>query len=136
MRNDALDEVATTTVTPVNTEVGQGIKKRRTRLGMSVKALAEAARIDRGRLAAIERGDNNVRPTTLGAVESALDRLEREMGMDDGEGVEGDDAVEFRVAGNFGVDVVVKGPVRDLEALEASVARLVQQMQTERERDR
>lgn len=114
-------------------EAGERIKARRVKLGMSVKGLAERANIDRGRLAAIEAGDATVRPATVGAVESALDRLEQEMGMDDPPiraiGNPEDDLVEFTIEGNFGVRAVVKGPVRDLDALQAAVAKLVQDMQ-------
>lgn len=117
---------------PVNdAETGRRIRERRTRLGMTVKALAERAGVDRGRLAKLEAGDLHVRSTTIGAVEGALDRLEHEMGMD----IPSDDSgvVEFRVSGNFGVDVVVKGPVSNLEALEAAVSRLVSRMQAEQQ---
>jgi hypothetical protein len=41
--------------------------------------------------------------------------------------------VEFRVSGNFGVDVVLKGPVDDLPAMEAAVNRLVERMQNEKQ---
>lgn len=111
----------------VESDLGQNIEERRIKLGMSRKGLAEAAGVDRGRLAAAEAGNPAVRPTTLRAITSTLDRLEQEMGMDDPE----DDLVEFRVSGNFGVDVVVKGPVRDMQALEESVARIVRRMQSD-----
>jgi hypothetical protein len=39
------------------------------------------------------------------------------------------DLVEFQVAGNFGVRVVVKGPVRDRRELEETVMRLIGRMQ-------
>ena len=106
---------------------GAGIMARRIRLGMSVKALAEQSHVDRGRLTALEKGDPTVRQSTIGAVTATLDRLEQEMGLEPATG--SGDTVEFHVGGNFGVDVVVKGPVRDLAALEASVARLIAQMQ-------
>lgn len=110
-------------------EVGHRIRDRRLALGLSVKALAERARVDRGRLAKLEAGDLSIRAATIGAVQSALDRLEREMGMDVTPVDDGGGEVEFRVSGNFGVDVVVKGPVENLDALEASVNRLIVRMQ-------
>lgn len=39
-----------------------------------------------------------------------------------------DDLVEFSVEGNFGVRAVVKGPVRDIEALREAVAKLIADM--------
>lgn len=116
------------TVLAVDDETAASVKARRTRLGMSVQALAKEAHVDRGRLAALEKGDPSVRSSTIGAVESALTRLEQEIGMDAPSTASNE--IEFRVSGNFGVDVVVRGPVTDLAALEASVARLVSQMQS------
>lgn len=116
------------TVLAVDDETAASVKARRTRLGMSVQALAREAHVDRGRLAALEKGDPSVRSSTIGAVEAALSRLEQEIGMDAPSTASNE--IEFRVSGNFGVDVVVRGPVTDLAALEASVARLVSQMQS------
>lgn len=110
-------------------ETGAGIMGRRIRLGMSVKALAEQSHVDRGRLTALEKGDPTVRQSTIGAVVATLDRLEQEMGLEPPAGTSSGEMVEFHVGGNFGVDVVVKGPVRDLAALEESVARLIARMQ-------
>lgn len=108
---------------------GQEIARRRTALGMSVSALSEQSGIDRGTVKKIEADAAGVRDSSIGAVRSALDRLEDEAGMDLPTQV-GEGLVEFRVSGNFGVDVVVSGPVRDLDALERSVAKLVREMRT------
>lgn len=42
-----------------------------------------------------------------------------------------EDLVEFTVEGNFGVRAVVKGPVRDMDALQAAVSKLIAGMQTD-----
>ena len=103
---------------------GASIAARRKGLGLSVKALAERAGVDRGRLAAIEDGAA-ARSSTIGAIEAALDRLEGEMsGPYDDAGT----TVTFRLAGNFGVDVTVQGPVANLTELEESVSRLIRDM--------
>ena len=115
----------------VSARRGESIRARRVKLGMGVKPLAMRAGVDRGTLAAIEAGDDRARETSIAAVERALDLLEQEMGAEPAAEVSAD-IVEFRVAGNFGVDVVVKGPIRDMEALEASVARLVERLAVER----
>lgn len=118
------------TFDPVGAGRADRIRERRVRLGISVKALALRAGVDRGTLAALEAGDERVRDSTYGTVERALDSLEQEMGVDpSGVG----DLVEFRVSGDFGVDVVVKGPVRDMAAMEESVARLLARIQSGRE---
>ena len=118
---------AAATLEDVDVGMGARIKARRTALGISVKALAERAGVDRGRLAALEAGDPTIRETTVGAVERALAQLEHEMGMDPrdlGEGL-----VEFVVEGNFGVRAVVKGPVGDIAKLQAAAEGLVERMQ-------
>ena len=105
-------------------QAAEAVQLRRLALGMSVKALAKHAGIDRGRLAALESG-HSVRPTTLAAVTRALDEIEEEVsGPYDAEhGV-----VTFRLKGNFGVDVTLQGPVDNLDELEASVTRLMTSM--------
>ena len=103
---------------------GARIRQRRERLGMSVRSLATEAGVDRSRIAAVESGQG-VRAATVGAIESALDRLEEEVSgpYDSEHGV-----VTFRLKGNFGVDVTLQGPVDNLDELEASVTRLMTTM--------
>lgn len=43
----------------------------------------------------------------------------------------GDELVEFRVSGAFGVQAVVRGPIRDIDALQAAVSNLIAGMRTE-----
>lgn len=42
-----------------------------------------------------------------------------------------DELVEFRVSGSFGVQAVVRGPIRDIDALQAAVSKLIADMRTE-----
>lgn len=42
-----------------------------------------------------------------------------------------DDLVEFAVEGNFGVRAVVKGPIRNMDALQEAVSKLIAGMQIE-----
>lgn len=109
---------------------GESIKRRRIALGMTVKALADAAGVDRGRLSAIEDGAK-ARTSTLGAIEAALSRFEEEIaGPYDENDEPGGGLVTFRMSGDFGVDVVVQGPVENLAELEQSVDRLIQRMRS------
>jgi transcriptional regulator with XRE-family HTH domain len=122
----------------VNTGRAESIRARRVSLGISAKELALRAGVDRGTLAALEAGEERVRDSTFGAVERALDALEQEMGVEHPRkqnGTNGGDVVEFRVSGDFGVDVVVKGPVRDMDALEASVSRLLDRLRANQDDD-
>lgn len=105
------------------TGVGARLQERRMALGLTRKALADKAGVDRGRLSLIEKGAS-FHDATVGAIERTLTQLEEEMGGPyDRHG-----QVTFRMAGNFGVDVVVQGPVENLSELEASVARLLREM--------
>lgn len=121
-------------------EVGRRLRERRIRMGISVRQLAEEADVDRGRLAKLEAGEPNVRPTTVGKVESTLARLEHEMGMDDADqpasapGRPG--VVEFRVRGKSGADVVASVPVDSLLALEEAVIRILTRVQAEEAEDK
>lgn len=119
----------------VDQTIGAQINRRRTRLGMGVKALAEAAGVDRGSVSKIER-EGTGRDSTVGAISNALDRLEQEMGIDppvaDSE-LAAEGLVKFSIAGNFGVSVIMEGPVRNMAEMEAAAARLVERMQAERE---
>lgn len=110
--------------------VGENIRRRRTSLGVTVRALAERAGVDRGRLSAIEDGAS-ARASTVGAIERALSDLEEEMGgpYDTAESTS-EGLVKYRLKGNFGVDVVVEGPVANIDELEAAVERLIKRMQT------
>lgn len=113
------------------------IVERRTRLGLSVSALAKLAGVDRGVLTRLEAG-GNARLDRVRAIEMALEDQERRQG-DDVESVVdrvrpiGDPEaglVTFDVKGPAsGFSVVLKGPVTDLEALEATVLRLIAGME-------
>jgi predicted transcriptional regulator len=116
----------------VDPDLARSIRDRRERLGFTIKDLAEAAQVDRGRLSALESGTSHPRASTVGAILRTLERLERD---EFGEPKTNDnsDLVEFEVAGNFGVRVVVKGPVRDRAELEESVLRLISRMQEQQQ---
>ena len=113
-------------------EEGNRVRERRERLGMSKSDLAAEAKVNRNTLAAIEAGDSFNR-TTLAKIERALDALEEEAGIGSPEPrqVGGEDLIEFRLSGNFGVDVVVKGPIKDRAELESAVAHLIREMRGE-----
>lgn len=109
------------------------IAARRTRLGMTVSALAKASGVDRGSISKIEKLGRG-RDSTIGAITETLDRLEQEMGMDLPAASElaAEGLVEFQIEGNFGVSVIMKGPVSNMAQMEAAAARLVERMQSDR----
>lgn len=105
------------------------IKQRLAAIGISQRAFADKADIDRKTLANAIEADPRVRMQNLDRIEAALTALEQEFGMDDdAPAARRPGTVEFRVTGNFGVDVVVQGPVENLHELEESVARLIEKM--------
>ena len=106
---------------------GDAIKSRLAAIGISQRAFADKADIDRKTLSNAIEGDPSVRPQNLDRIEAALLDIEEELGMDE-EAAKSPNVVEFKVTGNFGVDVTVAGPVENLMELEAAVARLVETM--------
>lgn len=73
-----IEAVAHTLPDVADAGVGHRIQERRTKLGMTVKDLAERSGVDRGRIAKIE-GGAPARTSTIGAIEAALDQLERDV---------------------------------------------------------
>lgn len=106
---------------------GDAIKSRLDAIGISQRAFADKADIDRKTLSNAIDGDPTVRPRNLERIEAALFELEQEMGMDE-DAPKSPGVVEFKVTGSFGVSVVVAGPVENLMELEAAAARLVETM--------
>lgn len=111
---------------------GERVRIRRERLNMGKVELAESAGVSRDTLAAIEEG-KGFRRSSLTKIEHALERAEEEAGIvtpPNHATTSSDDLVEFRVEGIVGVAaVVVRGPVRDIEKFEGSIARILRQMQ-------
>lgn len=117
-------------LTPVTDESrGQGVKRRRLRHGIkSLREFAEKSGISREALTAAENGTAS--DGTYERIDAWFDRFEEEVGDDSAADEPG--IVEFRIAGNFGVDVIVKGPTSHLSELEAAVERLIRTTQAEK----
>lgn len=115
-------------------ERGAAIQRRLDQLGISDREFHEHTGIDRKTLRRAVTGAENVRTSTYTAIEAALSKLEDRVRP---AGVAGSDEaglVTFKLSGNFGVDVVVQGPVSDMAELEAAVERLVRSMK-DKDRD-
>ena len=116
-----------------DSERGQRIQARLDALGMTARQFQERTSISRDTLRKAVAGEASVRPNTYDLIESKLDQFERQ--AEGFEGLKGqrpeDDLIEFELSGNFGVRVVVKGPLRDQAALEESVARLIREMRAD-----
>jgi transcriptional regulator with XRE-family HTH domain len=109
----------------------------RIELGLSTAELARRADISVDTVRKILKGQEG-QATKVKAVDEALARAGQEKGVhasvrpasqDGGRQLHGEeDLMEFEVGGNFGVSVVVRGPVKDHEALESAVLNLIQGM--------
>lgn len=101
---------------------GADIKSRRERLGITQEQMADAiGRKDRGTIIKAEAGHEGS-ARTIALVEQYLDGYEASLA--DTDDADANEAVEFRIAGNFGVEVVIKGPVADFDRLEQSAMRI------------
>jgi transcriptional regulator with XRE-family HTH domain len=122
---------------------GAKIQARREALGMSVRALAEwmadngervgiAGPVTRQTITKAEADDPTTTPQTYMRIEAWLAALEYEMSSEREAltpiGPAESNLVTFRLSGNFGVDVVVEGPVTNLPELEAAVEKLLRGM--------
>ena len=115
-------------------ERGQAIQRRLDNLGISDREFHEQSGIDRKTLRRAVAGEERTRPSTYAAIESALSKIEQRIRPDLPEQGESG-LVTFQLSGDFGVEVVVKGPVENLGELEASVERLIARMRNRPEVD-
>lgn len=111
----------------------------RIQLGLSVADLTRRAGISVDTVRKILNGQEG-QATKVRAVDDALTRAAQEAGIDaaivtprprlDGRAHElaEDNLMEFEVGGNFGVSVVVRGPVANHAELEDAVLKLIQGM--------
>jgi len=117
--------------TPSETDrqrIGRELSDIASRLGASDRDLARRFGVDRGTIVKVFDGDESVRPRKWAEVESKIRALDEEMDTERDEEPAEEDIVEIRASGNFGVDIVVRGPVSDLAQLEDAVVRLVKRM--------
>lgn len=126
----ALRDTAESTLV-ADIERGEKIQERFDALGISDREWYRETGIDRKTLRRAALNDDKVQSRTYTAIEAELDRLEKRAAGIPGRTISdpGDDLVEFTIEGNFGVRAVVKGPVRDMAALQSAVTKLVRDMQ-------
>ena len=111
----------------VSKERGQKIQRRRLAIGIpSANRWAKDIGLDRETLTRAEAGTASAR--TYARIEAWLDNMEEELGMPDSQNTSpSEDVIEYHVSGQ-GVDLVVRGPVANLDDLEASVSRLLDRL--------
>jgi hypothetical protein len=109
---------------------GSAIGRRFEALGISDRDWHATTGIDRKTLRrAIANGSN---ASTYTAIEAWLDKLEaRNAGAPvaiPAQAKSSEDLIEFDISGDFGVHVVVKGPVRDADVLRRQAAELIREI--------
>lgn len=124
----------------VDDDTGARIEERRLALGLSVKALAERAGIDRGVLSRIEKGEG-ARATSVRLIERALDEFERERGMDLPSVVQEQQTVapgvvRIEVQGVYGAKaLILEAPPENLDELKAMVDQIMKSLRDDQDRD-
>lgn len=114
---------------------GEAIKRRRKAHRMSVNALAMRADMDWKTVNRAENDHPGTQPETYDWLERKLNEYDHEAGSDlpqispPAQSAPESHLVRFKLSGNFGVDVVVEGPVENLDELQDSVQKLLRQMQ-------
>jgi hypothetical protein len=102
---------------------GQALHDRRLALGIkSVNELYKQSGISRDAITAAEAGSASV--ATYERLEAWFARFEEETGSDEPAAPE-IAMMEIEVSGDFGVKIVVRGPITDREALEQSARRII-----------
>lgn len=113
-----------------NDDRGVELKERFDALGISYREWDERTGIDRQTLSRAFQGRSQ--DSTYTAIDAELTRLERHVrGIPEDAPTPEEDYVEFTAEGNFGVRVVVRGPVRNMDALREAVSKLIEDMKTD-----
>lgn len=108
---------------------GAEIQSRFKNLGISDRDWYRRTGIDRKTLNRAMEGLASVRPNTYRQIEDWLTKLETEKSGFAGTPHEDESrVVTFRLSGNFGIDVVVSGPVENIDELRQSVEQLIRHM--------
>lgn len=102
---------------------GEALRKWRKRNRISQAQLAEQAKVSTDTVQRAEKG--GVPDETMDLLEEVRLDYDATMGAPTSSAT---DVIEFKISGNFGVDLIVKGPVSDMEEMERSVMRIMGRM--------
>lgn len=116
-----------------DSERGAAIQARLDAIGISDREFYEKTGIDRKTLRRAVAAEERVRPSTYAAIESALDKIEAQLrggqrSMSEPTPIGESGLVEFDISGDFGVHVIVKGPVSDAEMLQRQVLGIIREI--------
>lgn len=124
--------LSTAHLTVMDIDRGASIQRRLNALGISDREFHEQTGIDRKTLRRAVAGQEKVRPSTYAAIEAALDKLEAKVGGGPVAAAPvvqpASDFIEFDITGDFGVHLVVKGPVADADVLKRQVIEIIREI--------
>ncbi|WP_310962102.1 hypothetical protein [Nocardioides terrisoli] len=111
---------------------GEAIRRRMRRIGLTNSGLSKESGVDRKTITRALDDVPQTQTATFERLEWTLDRLENELGHGGPDAIMSTEVglIEFEVTGDFGVRVVVKGPIENAAELEESVARLIRDIRT------
>lgn len=128
--------VTATSLGRVNDESrGAAVRARREHLGMTKEALAKLAKVDRGKLAKFEDGEDRPTERWVGGVERALDAFEAETGHEPGEASKATESEPIRLTFHdvYGIaEIIAEAPGDRGDELVAAVVKLLAEIRSTR----
>lgn len=114
---------------PTRADRGAWIERRMRLIGISQRAFAEHAGINRATVKKAVEGDEGMLERNLRRIEKALDDLEEEMGIepDDSRQHGGPGPLIFQMTTPDGMEITVSGPVEDADMLRKQVTKLIEE---------
>lgn len=116
---------------------GTDIRTRRAALGLTATKLAKLAEVSREHLSEVETGRKKPSDAWVRRVVLAMDKYEVETGQDEPPAIPvqaapAEGLIEFDITGDFGVHVIVKGPVVNADLLRRQAAALIAEIRGKR----
>lgn len=107
---------------------GAKIERRMRLIGVSQRAFAEHTGISRATVKKAVEGDEGLLERNLRRIESALDALEDEMGIEsESELPAPAGPLTFQMITPDGMEIIVSGPVEDADMLREQVTKLIEE---------
>lgn len=135
-RTERLPHMSKESIPSLRAERGARIERRMRLMGISQRAFAEHAHINRATVKKAVEGDEGVLERNLLRIEAALAELEEEMGIETEDlvppaiGAAG--PMTFQMTTPDGVEIIVSGPVEDADMLREQVTKLIEEFKGKR----
>lgn len=113
---------------PTRADRGARIERRMRLIGISQRAFAEHTKISRVTIKKAVDGDEGVLERNLRRIETALDELEEEMGIEPEEPQHpAAGPLAFRMITPDGMELIISGPVEDADKMREQVTKLIEE---------